>query len=117
MIYGNCTDFIIIYNIYIYMSYDLFVYAENCRNTIGRLVQLYHISSLSFLFTFFLWISLYLLSMLFPSMPIKVCLQEVLATLVTVEEAPVKVLKEIATTAMAKVPQLVGVTWSKEPLR
>ena len=55
--------------------------------------------------------------MLFPSMPIKVCLQEVLATLVTVEEAPVKVLKEIATTAMAKVPQLVGVTWSKEPLR
>jgi len=33
---------------------------------------------------------------------------------VTVEEAPVKVLKEIARTAMAKVPQLVGVTWSKE---
>ena len=39
---------------------------------------------------------------------------QVLATLVTVEEAPVKVLKEIARTAMTKVPQLVGVTWSKE---
>ena len=39
---------------------------------------------------------------------------KVLATLVTVEEAPRDVLDRVAAMAMKNVPQLVGVTWSKE---
>eukprot|EP00435_Cladocopium_sp_Y103_P044099 s2504_g12.t1 len=39
---------------------------------------------------------------------------EVLATLVTVEEAPRDILDRLAAVAMQNAPQLVGVTWSKE---
>ncbi|CAL1147575.1 unnamed protein product [Cladocopium goreaui] len=39
---------------------------------------------------------------------------EVLATLVTVEEAPRDILDRVAAVAMKTLPQLVGVTWSKE---
>ena len=39
---------------------------------------------------------------------------KVLATLVTVEEAPRDILDRVAAVAMKTLPQLVGVTWSKE---
>lgn len=38
---------------------------------------------------------------------------QVLATLVTVEDAPQEVLERVASEAMASAPRLVGVTWSK----
>ena len=48
-------------------------------------------------------------------MPLPRCgTAQVLATLVTVEEAPRDILDRVAAVAMKDVPQLVGVMWSKE---